>query len=118
VIAVGSEDRAVRVYELATGRVRAEFRGHEGPVSAVAFAPDGRRLISGGADTTVLVWDLAGRPVGNQPGPAELWADLLDSDAAKGDRAARWFLADAGRGRGAHCGAPPCRSCPRPPPRQ
>jgi RNA polymerase sigma factor (sigma-70 family) len=94
-LAVGSEDRAVRVYELATGRMRSEFRGHVGPVSAVAFPPDGRRLITGGADTTVLVWDLAARPAGNRPNPADLWADLFDPDAAKGDRAARWFLAEA-----------------------
>jgi hypothetical protein len=94
-VAVGSEDRVVRVYELATGRLRIEFRGHEGPVSAVAFVPNGRRLLSGGSDTTVLVWDLAARPAGNPPAPAELWADLLDPDAARADRATRWFLADA-----------------------
>lgn len=36
----------------------AEVRAHEGPVTALAALPDGRRLVSGGRDGFVRVWDL------------------------------------------------------------
>lgn len=35
------------------------FAGHQGPVQAVAVSPDGRRTLSGSADSTLILWDLA-----------------------------------------------------------
>jgi WD40 repeat protein len=42
------------VYELASGTLRHEFIGHDGIVTALAFARDGKRLATGGSDTTVM----------------------------------------------------------------
>ena len=48
--------------------------GHRGPVSALSFAPDSRTLVSGGADSSIFLWDVeaARRAVPDVPAlPAE-----------------------------------------------
>jgi WD40 repeat protein len=57
-LAVAVEEQVVLV-ELITGKERGRRRGHQGWVTSLAFSPDGRFLLTGGADTTALVWDLA-----------------------------------------------------------
>jgi WD40 repeat protein len=83
-----------RCYDASSGRLLREQRGHRGTVQALAFSGDGRRLVSGSNDTTILVWDLPGvlprRPAPAAAGPAELealWADLAGDDAARAYRA-------------------------------
>ena len=49
-LAAGSEDRtgdsSVWVYEVASGRVVKKLSGHSDSVKALAFSPDGRKLLS------------------------------------------------------------------------
>ena len=49
----------MRIWDPATGQQRATLTGHTGPVSAVAIAPDGTWLASGGRDGSVRIWDPA-----------------------------------------------------------
>ncbi|WP_008312329.1 caspase family protein [Leptolyngbya sp. PCC 6406] len=41
------------------------LQGHNGWVNAVAFSPHGDRMVSGGADGTLRLWDLTGRQIGD-----------------------------------------------------
>jgi WD40 repeat protein len=89
-LAVG--DRKIQVWEVLTRKVRYEWTGHEGDIRALAFSPDGGLLASGSADTTVLVWDVAGRESVPAKAPTaqdleSWWADLGDADARKAYRA-------------------------------
>jgi len=59
VLATGSEDSVVRLWDAATGKLLRSLAGHRGRILALAFAPDGRRLASGSSDEDVRVWDPA-----------------------------------------------------------
>jgi transcription initiation factor TFIID subunit 5 len=48
-VATGSSDRTVRVWDVQNGNCVRLFVGHGGPVTGIAFSPDGRSLASCGA---------------------------------------------------------------------
>jgi len=52
---------SVRLYEVATGKVLATLRGKPGPISPLAFSPDGRLLASGSFDAKITLWELPAR---------------------------------------------------------
>ena len=60
-LATGSDDQTVRLWDPATGRQHAILEGHQGPVKAVCAVTVGGRdlLASGGVDQTVRLWDPA-----------------------------------------------------------
>ncbi|MGL5136671.1 MAG: WD40 repeat domain-containing protein, partial [Beijerinckiaceae bacterium] len=46
------------VLALVVSTAMAEMRGHGGPVRAIAISPDGKTVVTGSFDTTVILWDL------------------------------------------------------------
>jgi WD40 repeat protein len=55
----GSDDKTLKVWDLATGAEVRTLAGHDHVVCAVAVTPDGRLAVSGSYDKTLKVWDLA-----------------------------------------------------------
>jgi WD40 repeat protein len=59
-LAVGQDNR-IALYDPATGKEAAPFKGAPAPVASLAFTPDSRRLVSSGAsDPAIKAWDVAG----------------------------------------------------------
>jgi RNA polymerase sigma factor (sigma-70 family) len=92
VLAVGTGNGLVVVWEVATGQERCRFIGHDGGIECIAFAPDCRRIASGGRDLTGLVWDLASEK-SSVTNLEALWLALRSSDAAEAHRAL-WALVE------------------------
>jgi WD40 repeat protein len=55
-LATGGKDHTVKIWNLATGRQIRVFTNHTSPVRAVAFSPDGQRIISA-SGAIIFVWD-------------------------------------------------------------
>jgi WD40 repeat protein len=92
-LALARSNQTVCVWDIATGKELATFKGHGGAVNAVALSPDSQSLVSASADTTALVWDMSKlqRPkIPAQPLAAgdidKHWRALAGADAAQA-----WF---------------------------
>ena len=57
-LASGSEDKTIKLWDLQTSECLATLEGHEDAVKAVAMTPDGQLLVSGSADHTIKLWQL------------------------------------------------------------
>jgi WD40 repeat protein len=98
---------------LTSGRALKPLHGHTGAISVVSFAPDGKSVVTGGTDGSLLSWPTAPhrQTLPREPGPvdaAKLWSDLskeagaayraiarLQADPAEAVRVARRELRPA-----------------------
>jgi WD40 repeat protein len=65
----GSDDKALKLWDVASGRELRSFTGHGGAVNSVAISPNGRLVLSGSNDRSVRLWELvSGRELGKLVG--------------------------------------------------
>lgn len=77
VVAAGSLDSFdIHIWSVQTGQLLDQLAGHEGPVSSLAFAPNGNLLVSGSWDRTARIWSVFDRTQTSEP--LQLQADVLD----------------------------------------
>jgi WD40 repeat protein len=55
-LASGGEDRAIKLWDLASGQEKGALEWHIGPVYALVFSPNGQTLASGSSDGIVKLW--------------------------------------------------------------
>ncbi len=58
ILASGSWDNTVRLWDVETRKEIVTLTGHTGPVYSIAFSPDGKMLASGSYDRTIRLWDV------------------------------------------------------------
>lgn len=89
-LAATEKAKEILVYDLTHHREQQRFTGFGADVTWLAFSPDSHRLISGLADSTLLVWEVNAP---SQPqklsdeAAAKAWDDLAGKDARRAFRA-------------------------------
>jgi len=58
VLASGSGDNTIRLWDILTGQLQRTLKGHCSSVSSVAFAPNSTVLAAGSDDKTIPLWDV------------------------------------------------------------
>ncbi len=82
VLASGSEDNTIKVWDAATGQLQRTLSGHKDTVRALSISGDGKVLASGSGDTTIKLWDLPrGKLMGTFSGHSSpVWSVAISED--------------------------------------
>jgi hypothetical protein len=96
-IATGDYDGRLHLWDALTGQEIRQLHAHDGDILCVRFDSTGSRLVTGGLDTTAVVWDVPSllgckRPAFARPRPRReqlerWWEELASEDATVAYRA-------------------------------
>jgi WD40 repeat protein len=82
ILVSGGKDKAIKVWDLATGKLRKTLQSSSGEVRSVAFSSNGKIAVSGGGDRVVRILDLA---TGYQKAILKVNFDDVDAFAIRPD---------------------------------
>ena len=58
ILASGSQDKTIMLWDVASGKSITTLKGHSGSVESVAWSPDGKTLASASKDKTIRLWEV------------------------------------------------------------
>ena len=92
-LASGTANGRIILWDLATRRPLAQWQGHKGAVGSIAFSWDNKSLVSGGKDGKVKVWDVSlekwqkrACSIANRKLTQEEWDELISPYTGKKHR--------------------------------
>lgn len=93
-LAFSDKNSSIFIWEIATRQEVHRLHGPQRELAALAFSPNGTKLVSAGVDMRPIVWDLAPQMKGVKPTTEELklgWSQLAGQDARAAYRAGWTF---------------------------
>jgi WD40 repeat protein len=97
-LASGSSDLTIKLWEVSTGKELRTLRGHTDTVYSVAFHPDGKVLASASKDKTIKLWEVStGQELQTLTGPEDAITSVTFSPdgqllvSGSWDKTIRWW---------------------------
>ncbi len=104
IVAAGSSDRNIELWDFATNKKLQTLKGNTGRVYDIYFSPDNKRLVSASDDRKVIIWDVqAGRISNTLEGHQErVYTAIFSPDgkiiaSSSADRTIRLWNAETGK---------------------
>ncbi|MFB8797540.1 MAG: protein kinase [Microcoleus sp.] len=102
-LASGSKDKTIQIWDLATGKSIRTFEGDSSTIWSVAFDSNGTRLATGTGFWRVMLWDMkTGQSIRSLDHAASVWSVAISHDglliaSGSGDKTAKIWDAENGR---------------------